>query len=498
MMPARRPRRIRRSGFVGAVCAAGLLLAILPSANAAVLERSLSYAGLEITTDETGRWNGVTLPGGMPDVLPGEPEIPSCEVMLRLPAGTSVGRVTCETLEERLVSLGKPVRPYPGEPSTIDPYPPPPIPDSLIYGADLFFPRERFRLASEFELSSGGRYAAIRVYPVRYQPQRGELSWVVRALLRVELVEGPAAIEGLARKRPSLKGAGALAAPAEAWREIRFDEPGFAPYRAPSTDGTAVEYVILVPADDGLEAAWQPLADWKTACGHPARVIRTDWIDAQYPNGADAAERVRLFLQDAYVNWGLRWALMGADVEGVPVRHGFSTLLGGTNIATDYYYACLERNWDADGDGVFGEAYTTSGDSSDTTPEIQVGRVSARTPQDVAAYLEKYFRYARDPDRGGYLDRILLLGEVLFHVQWTLHGRSGEPDCYHEECNDTGGCRTDSDGYRICSDSDGAEDCIELLDIVRDTLGLPHEVKLLLERHEWYSENRPDLLSVMA
>ncbi|MFH1143260.1 MAG: C25 family cysteine peptidase, partial [Candidatus Eisenbacteria bacterium] len=160
--------------------------------------------------------------------------------------------------------------------------------------------------------------------------------------------------------------------------------------------------------------------------------------------------------------------------------------------------ACLERNWDADGDGVFGEAYTTSGDSSDTTPEIQVGRVSARTPQDVAAYLEKYFRYARDPDRGGYLDRILLLGEVLFHVQWTLNGRSGEPDCYHEECNDTGGCRTDSDGYRICSDSDGADDCIELLDIVRDTLGLPHEVKLLLERHEWYGENRPDLLSLMA
>jgi hypothetical protein len=51
-------------------------------------------------------------------------------------------------------------------------------------------------------------------------------------------------------------------------------------------------------------------------------VVRTlDWITANYRRGADTAETIRFFLQDAYANWGTRYVLIGGDTQDVPVRY---------------------------------------------------------------------------------------------------------------------------------------------------------------------------------
>ncbi|MBP7669449.1 MAG: hypothetical protein KA123_02605 [Candidatus Eisenbacteria bacterium] len=478
----------------------GLLAGPVRLAAAEILTRDLDYPDVRIAFDESGRWVEISFPGGSPDVSLGEPDIPSNEVLLPLPAGMHAEGVSAEVLEETRQTLARPVLPYRGGPSFDLPDPPESAPDPAVYQAEAAFPAHTARLVTEFEMSTGRRFAVVRVYPIHYLPATGEALWAKRIRLSLELASKPGAFSGLPMKRAMQS-----ALPAETagpWQRVLIDEPGFLPREAPSVQGAPVEYVILVPPDDALESAWQRLAAWKTNAGHPALVVRTDWIDEHYPTGADPAERIRLFLQDAHQNWNLKWVLIGADVDGIPVRYAYSRMLGtglGTAIATDYYYACLERSWDADRNGYFGQAAGSGispGDSTDTTPDIQVGRVSARTVSDVNAYLDKYFRYVQDPPRDGYLDKILYLGEVLFDVDWSLHGRDGGPDCHAEECNQENSCRQKGDQL-ICARLDGADDCLLIYDILNGTMGITNETKLLFERMEYQSSRRPELSTLM-
>ena len=59
-----------------------------------------------------------------------------------------------------------------------------------------------------------------------------------------------------------------------------------------------VDYVVVTTGP--LAAAFQPLADWKTQSGVRAVLHTLAAIHADYPAGRDDAERVRMFLKDAY------------------------------------------------------------------------------------------------------------------------------------------------------------------------------------------------------
>ena len=168
--------------------------------------------------------------------------------------------------------------------------------------------------------------------------------------------------------------------------------------RLPDGSGP-VRYVILTGDDPALASAWQPLADWKTATGDPARVVTTAWVREHYAGGADLAEKIRLFLRDAHQAWGLAAVLLGGDTDLVPTR---MVGVAPNDVSSDYYYACLEGTWDANGNGVYGERPR---DDPDMLPEIHVGRVSARTADQVEAFLAKYFTYVQAPPEDGYLDR---------------------------------------------------------------------------------------------
>ncbi len=97
--------------------------------------------------------------------------------------------------------------------------------------------------------------------------------------------------------------------------------PGpYQPTFRPTTDGSAVEYVIVT--SDALLTEFEDLADWKTRKGVQAAVRTVEWIDQTYPNGVDRAERIRFFIRDAYQNWGTLFVLLGGDTDVVPPRYG--------------------------------------------------------------------------------------------------------------------------------------------------------------------------------
>jgi hypothetical protein len=175
-----------------------------------------------------------------------------------------------------------------------------------------------------------------------------------------------------------------------------------------------VEYVIVTR--EALAPEFQRLADWKTLEGVPAEIRTVEWIDANYPAGVDAAERVRLFLRDAYQNLGTMWVLLGGDDDVAPARYASMTFLGDDPILCDYYFMCLDGTWNADGDDLFGEEE----DEVDLSPEIYAGRAPVSTQAEAAAFIDKTIAYEMAQAAGdSHPASALFLAERLFPE---LHG----------------------------------------------------------------------------
>src|SRR5262245_22270949 len=119
----------------------------------------------------------------------------------------------------------------------------------------------------------------------------------------------------------------------------------FAPTSHPSLEGSAVEELIVTRA--ALAPAFQRLAAWKTAKGVPTVVRTIEDIEASGVHGSDVSETVRLYIRAAYLDWGVRFVLLGGDTDIIPPRYATAEFLGLSNPPTDLYYACLDGDWNA-------------------------------------------------------------------------------------------------------------------------------------------------------
>lgn len=288
-------------------------------------------------------------------------------------------------------------------------------------------------------LSLGGGTAggytlhSVAVFPLRWERSTGDL-YLARSVdveLALEPVATPASDLVRVRRNPAAERAfaQALAAVVDNAADLgSFDDEssangsdGFAPLDLPSVQGSPVDMVIVTtPA---LAASFQPLADWKTKKGITTVIKTTDWIDANYPAGHDLPERMRAFLKDAYSKWGTYLLLVGGDFTKVPPREAFNKFffLGGTLIPTDQYYACLDGDWNGDGDHLYGEGEVQAdhGDSADVYPDIFIGRASVDTPTEATTFVNKSMVYDKTPP-AGYVQKVGYLAEVLFPEDWVF------------------------------------------------------------------------------
>jgi hypothetical protein len=197
----------------------------------------------------------------------------------------------------------------------------------------------------------------------------------------------------------------------------RASGDAFTPTLVPSLDGPVVDMVIVTT--DELAPVFQQLADYKTARGL-ATVVRTlSWIQATYPAREDLPATIRAFLSDAYSLWGADYALLGGDVDLLPVRMIFNSFYPsgeGSTIPVDLYYGGLDGDWNADGDQVPGEPYFNSydpGDAADLAPELHVGRAPVRSAAEAGVFVAKILAHERDAV-GPHLAQVTFLSEVLF------------------------------------------------------------------------------------
>ncbi len=375
-------------------------------------------------TTITGRdENGAALPA-LGDT--GRPALPMRVVNVLVPRGERVGRVYARSTRSTTlardvsVALAPPPSAPPDAPApAVLPAPAAPLaPDA----GGPAFPSELVRYAGTGSWN-GYQIASVMVFPVRVEG--GDVVVHTDIELTVELeadaapaiakragrmtVEAQRGVESTLRTlvlNPSDESSYPPIAP----------EPlagAFNPSSVPSLEGSPVEYVIVTtPA---LAPSFEPFADWKTAKGVPTVVRTVDWITANYRRGADTAETIRFFLQDAYANWGTRYVLIAGDTQDVPVRYFYSTYYyGGTLIPTDMYYAALDGDFNADHDALFGEQ---PADAPDLWPELNVGRLPVSTQQVADSLITKIMRYETAP-AADYTDKVMFLAEVLLPSPW--------------------------------------------------------------------------------
>lgn len=302
-------------------------------------------------------------------LIPGYPALPVRVVDVALPTGTrAVGVVIGEAQTEAL-----------GEGWRLARVPPQVSDDGQMVQLDLTdaFPDAPVLLEGT-HAQGGVVFARLHYFPFRYDPRTGGLTLTRRVSVSVRYVraEGPS----LPVRRGDLE---ALPlANAEQAREWYATGPV-----AQSADG----YLILTSATLAGSQAVQDFVAHKASLGFSVYVATpSDW--AGFPG--DPADKIRNFLINRYGPWNLRYLLIIGSAFTIPMKTAYPSPTdhgGAWPTPTDAYYADLTGNWDADGDGYFGER---GEDAPDFAAELWVGRIPFDTESVVGPILQKTIAYA--------------------------------------------------------------------------------------------------------
>ncbi len=162
---------------------------------------------------------------------------------------------------------------------------------------------------------------------------------------------------------------------------------------SPTWNPTDLDYAIIVP--QRLLPVVDSYAIHRKLSGYNVEVFTLDWFSSNF-SGKDLPEKIRSGIKWLWQNRGLRFVLLIGDHEEIPPKMCFVPYWPayfGDSVDTDYYYACLDGDWNRSGDWFYG----TTVDSIDLFPEVFVGRLAMRDTAELRAMFAKCVRYDLTP-----------------------------------------------------------------------------------------------------
>jgi len=340
--------------------------------------------------------------------IPGTPILPAESKIIALPAGSEVISVNVEY--GKAVNLGK-------REITIAP---PSLPLSVGEGvrneAIRKWKKNKVNFVSSSQpfplhpisYSKMSNFRNIPFVKISYFPIlfcRGELIFYPSCNVRIEYAnnEGSMSIPDWVSRKASVYFSN--------WNDTKGYYKNYS--RADSFD-----YVIL--SKDNLFGAFDSLVNWKNSIGFKVKLVSVDSVIAQYP-GSQTPDKIRNFLIDKYIPWGIHYFLIGGNVDMIPMKMCYPDSEHMFDTPTDYYYAELTDDWDSDGDGFYGEY---SQDSIGFVPEVIVGRFPYNDVDTLGMICQKTVNFERDT--GNWKKRALLLGAFS---NFANEDNTGWPDC---------------------------------------------------------------------
>lgn len=362
---------------------------------------------------------------------PGAPLLPRRVGCILVPRGFTVEKVVVQHDEPQTVPGSYLIEPATLEVSPVDGrVSEEPTPDPNVYGSPGPYP-PLFGSEEGRGRKHGREVVFIGLSPVIYRPLAGELRYVRRMDVQVQLRPDP---DGMKMPAPrvtppllqelseSVDNPGDLAREAGAERVLKSTWPP----EGAGAGADDVAYAVVTTAE--LAPFFEPLVEARTAGGLQAAVFTMEWIRSGYDGlrpdgGVDDATRLRNFIRDYYLQHGLRYVLLGGDADGmtgcpecepvgVPTRYFQSSALFVQPIPADMYFGCLDGTFDGDGDGVYGEPDDgEDGGDVDFLFEVHVGRAPVDSPAEASRFVAKTLGY--DESSGLILREVLLVGEHL-------------------------------------------------------------------------------------
>jgi len=171
-------------------------------------------------------------------------------------------------------------------------------------------------------------------------------------------------------------------------------------------------YVIVV--NSSFLSSVADFVDWKTSIGWDVSIRTVQDIYALYA-GSDHAEELRNFIIDEYTTNGTLYYLLVGDCDVVPAREVWDPASGpGLDNGTepsDLYFECLDGDWDANGNDLYGEM----SDAVDLFPEVSVGRLPVQNPIEAEHALELIISLESNPEPGySWLQNFMLIAPDCF------------------------------------------------------------------------------------
>jgi hypothetical protein len=183
-------------------------------------------------------------------------------------------------------------------------------------------------------------------------------------------------------------------------------------------DPDTIAYVIITTPE--FECDMEPLAEWKTKKGVPAKIVTLDYIYANY-SGNDNPDRIRNFIIDAHNTWGTMYIVLGGQCdfengeEIVPRRDVFYKISGvgyyndEDTIITDLYYGDLDGDWDANANSIYGEV----NDNVNMYTDVHIGRAPFKNATQAQTFVNKTLIYEKSIPQG-YVNSTVLPAVELF------------------------------------------------------------------------------------
>lgn len=315
------------------------------------------------------------------------------------------------------------------------------LPDSVIYQSDNYYPYSQCHFGEPYYLFGCNKVVNIIVSPVKYNPVLNKLllATSITVTLSYDIDSNIAPIiasnnlEQRERDRSRVKSC------VKNKMDVAGNESPVT-INNPSLTPLLPTYNYCILTDRNLEPSFKKIIAMKRQKGLSAGTVCVeDIIDSGlFPDGdkcydnngnlisviPDTAGVVRQYLKYAYRADGnpTRFLLIGGKSQNIPIRYAKTsadTVLIKAHVSTDMYFSDLDKIWikyKPDSSYYYDNEYKVYSktnlvqDNSGAysySPMIFVGRLPAKSVDEINNYSEKLYRYTLDPchENGDYLSR---------------------------------------------------------------------------------------------